>query len=145
MTKADSSQPVGIIVATHGELSQALVATAEMIVGTQGNVTAVCLSPQDSPETFQEALDSAIRLANTGTGVVVLIDLFGGTPGNAASLAALRGSLHVISGVNLPMLIEVLLSRQGMSAEELAAHALESGKAGIIDIAARVREQQRTN
>lgn len=143
MTATDSPQPIGVVVATHGDMARALIASAEMIVGAQDNVVAVCLEHQDSLESFHAALNAAIRQAERGAGVLVLIDLFGGTPGNAASLSAHEQQLHVVSGVNLPMLLEVFLSRTTMSPAALAAHALESGKAGIVDIAAKVREQGR--
>jgi mannose/fructose/sorbose-specific phosphotransferase system IIA component len=141
MTEMDSAKPVGIVIATHGDLARALVSSAEMIVGAHSQVVTVSLSQHDSPETFQAALDAAIDQADAGRGVLVLIDLFGGTPGNAASISIQRRKLHVVSGVNLPMLLEVLLSRSVMSAEELTAHALQSGKTGIVDIVARIQEQ----
>ena len=143
MTAADNARPAGIVVATHGELARALIASAEMIVGVQENVVPVCLSQEDSPETFQQRLKTAIQRVDSGAGVLILIDLFGGTPGNSAALAVYQSDLQVVSGVNLPMLIEVLLSRQSQSPKELAAHAMESGKIGIVDITAKVREQMR--
>ena len=141
MNAGDESQPVGIVIATHGDLARAFIRSAEMIVGAQDNVVTLCLDQKDNLETFHAALDAAVEQAEHGAGVLVLIDLFGGTPGNAASLSVHPRKLHVVSGVNLPMLLEVLLSRNAMSPEALAAHALESGRAGIIDIAAKVREQ----
>lgn len=143
MTAKSSQAVVGVVVATHGELARALIASAEMIAGAQENVMAVCLSQNDSPETFQASLNAAIDRVDAGAGVLILIDLFGGTPGNSASLATYQRKLHVVAGANLPMLIEVLLARKSMASEALAVHALESGKAGIIDIAARVRDQKR--
>ncbi len=142
---AGEQQPlIGIVIASHGSLARALLSSAEMIVGDQEGVTAVCLEPQDNLETFQATLSRAIDQADQGAGVMVLLDVFGGTPGNATLLRMREHEFPAVSGVNLPMLLEVLLSRRALSPESLAELALESGARGIVDITARLRAQMQT-
>jgi PTS system mannose-specific IIA component len=145
MNAPSSAQPVGVVIATHGRLSHALLNSAEMIVGKQDGVATVSLEPQDTLETFQAALNAAIDQVNRGAGVLVLIDLFGGTPGNATALRIGQGELPAVSGVNLPMLLEVFLARSTLAADALAALALESGAKGIVDITAKVRAGNSTH
>ncbi|HLF28900.1 MAG TPA: PTS fructose transporter subunit IIA [Anaerolineae bacterium] len=132
--------PVGVVIASHGGLARALLASTEMIVGAQEAVATVCLEPQDNLETFHAALSAAIDQTERGSGVLVLIDLFGGTPGHAAALCIRERERPIVSGVNLPMLLEVLLARWARSPEALSALALASGAKGIVDITAKIRE-----
>ena len=133
---------IGVVIASHGDLARALVRSAEMIVGAQEGVATVCLEPSDNLETFHAALCAAVDRIRTDAGVVVFIDLFGGTPANAAVLGLRERSYPVVSGVNLPMLLEVFVSRDGgLSAQELAEIALQSGQSSIIDVSARFAAQ----
>ena len=134
----------GIVVASHGDLASALISSAEMIVGSQDNVAAVCLDPEDNLEACHDALCAAIDRVQTDAGVIVLIDLFGGTPGNAAALGLRERSYPVVAGVNLPMLLEVLMSRLGsLSLKELTEIALQAGHNSIIDVGARLEAQRK--
>ena len=133
--------PVGIVIAAHGDLARALRDSAEMIVGAHDDVVTVSLEPQDNLETCQAALSAAIDTADRGAGAIVLVDLFGGTPSNAAALCLRQRRSEIVSGVNLPMLLEVLLRRSGLTAEALATLASESGVKGIVDVAARMRAE----
>jgi PTS system mannose-specific IIA component len=144
MNSHDPSAPVGIVIASHGDLARAILNSAEMIVGEQDNVVAVCLGPDDNLDSFHASLTTAIEQADGGAGVVVLIDLFGGTPGNAAALCLSQRELPIVSGVNLPMLLEVLLSRSALLPEALAAHALNSGAKGIVDITTKFKAHMQT-
>jgi mannose/fructose-specific phosphotransferase system component IIA len=93
-------------------------------------------------ETCHGQLCDAVDQTQTAAGVLVLIDLFGGTPGNAAALGLRDRSYAVVSGVNLPMLLEVLLSRSsGISVKELVDIALQAGQSSIIDVGARFEAQ----
>jgi mannose/fructose/sorbose-specific phosphotransferase system IIA component len=134
---------MGIVVASHGDLASALISSAEMIIGSQENVAAVCLDPKDNLEACHNALCAAIDQVQTDAGVIVLIDLFGGTPANAAVLGLRERSYPIVAGVNLPMLLEVLMSRQGgLSAKELTEVALQAGQDSIIDVGARFEAQR---
>ena len=147
MKSSEPSPPVGVVLAAHGSLAQALLDSAEMILGAQDRVVTAGLEPHDNLETYSEALQAAIERADQGSGVVVLIDLFGGTPGNAAALrmGQHKAPLPIVSGVNLPMLLEVLMAHDASSPTALAALALEAGNRGMIDVTARVIEQIRAS
>lgn len=133
----------GVVVASHGELARELINSAEMIVGAQDNISAVCLDPQDNLETCHEALSAAIEQVRTSAGVIVLIDLFGGTPGHAAALGLREQSYPIVAGANLPMLLEILVSRsRGLSETDLADIALQVGRDSIIDVGARFAAAQ---
>lgn len=133
----------GIVVASHGELASALISSAEMIVGSQDNITAVCLDPEDNLEACLDALCAAIDQVQTDAGVIVLIDLFGGTPGNAALLGLRERSYPVVAGVNLPMLLEVSMNRLGgLSTKELTEIAMQAGHNSIIDVGERFEAQR---
>ncbi len=141
MSASDAPQPVGIVLASHGSLARALLSSAEMIVGAQEYVETVCLEADANLESFHAELVEAIDRADAGAGVILLIDLFGGTPGNAAALCLSQRQLPIVSGVNLPMLLEVMLSRETMTPDELASHAFASGAKGIVDITKKMQEQ----
>lgn len=141
MGSDDDSASVGVVIAAHGDLAHALRQSAEMIVGAQDGVVTVALNPQDNLDSLQATIREAIDRADAGAGVIILIDLFGGTPGNAAALCLSQRELPIVSGVNLPMLLEVLLSRSAMSPEALAELALASGNQGIVDITAKLKAQ----
>ena len=127
---------IGVVITGHGDFAVALLGAAELIVGPQVDVEAVCLDPQDSPEIHAAALQAALARVESGAGVLVLTDLFGGTPANTAALALGRGAIAELCGVNLPMLLEVLTSRDESPLPTLAAAALRAGRTGIIDVRA---------
>lgn len=141
MSASDAPQPVGIVLASHGSLARALLSSAEMIVGAQEHVETVCLEADANLESFHAELVAAMDKADAGAGVIVLIDLFGGTPGNAAALSLSQRQVPIVSGVNLPMLLEVMLARESMTPDALASHAFASGAKGIVDITKKMQEQ----
>lgn len=142
MNPSNDPPSVGVVIAAHGDLAHALRQSAEMIIGEQDGVVAVALNPQDNLDKLQTTIRAAIDQADGGAGVIVLIDLFGGTPSNAAALCLAERWVPIISGVNLPMLLEVLLNRGSLSPAELAVLALESGTRGIIDITTKLNASQ---
>ena len=131
---------VGIVIVGHGELSKELLGAAELIAGKQGNVVTLGLHAEDAIEALPGRISQAIDSLADVEGVLVLVDLFGGSPGNATLRCLAEREFECISGANLPMLLEVLMQRESMSAEELAAQALQSGRAGIQDLGAAFRE-----
>lgn len=142
MNPSNDPPSVSVVIAAHGDLAHALRQSAEMIIGEQDGVVAVALNPQDNLDNLQTTIREAIDQADGSAGVIVLIDLFGGTPSNAAALCLAERWVPIVSGVNLPMLLEVLLNRGSLSPAELAVLALESGTRGIIDITARLNASQ---
>ena len=131
---------IGVVIIGHGDLGPALVGSASLILGEQTNIATVSLNPQDNLESCQCAFKSGIEKLDISQGVIVLADLFGGTPCNAAALGLRDRAYPVVAGVNLPMLLEVLLSRdQVETVDELRRIALETGTKSIVDVSAQLR------
>lgn len=125
---------VGIILASHGEFSEGIMQSGAMIFGEQENVKAVTLHPSDSPESLQKKMKEAIATFDQQEEVVFLVDLWGGTPFNQANSLCdeHKDKWVVVSGLNLPMLIEAYSCRSSSSsAQQLAAQIVESGQEGI--------------
>ncbi|MBV9734380.1 MAG: PTS sugar transporter subunit IIA [Acidisphaera sp.] len=98
---------IGLVLVTHGRLAEELRAVMEHVVGRQRNVATVCVEPDDDLEGRRAEIRSCIAAVDTGDGVVLLTDMFGGTPCNLA-IAEMRGKgVEVIAGVNLPMLVKL--------------------------------------
>ena len=127
---------IGIVLAAHGPLPGAFLESSGMILGDMPQVTGLSLMPGDSLEGLVERLQVAVNEVNTGDGVLVLLDMFGGTPANASALLSQQISdVRAITGINLPMLLETLTARMNTdNLEELSAEALSSGQGGIIDV-----------
>lgn len=126
---------VGIIVVTHGTLSEGIVDAAELITGPVTQVETLSLRREDNVNDLNAAFLAALDRVDTGDGVLVLADLLGGSPCNVASMNLRERSYRVLSGVNLPMFIEALSSRDSAgSAEELQAACREAGAQGVKNI-----------
>ena len=127
---------IGIILAAHGPLPAALLESVGMILGELPQVTTVSLMPGDSLEGLIERLRTAANEVNTDDGVLILLDMFGGTPANASALLTqqMKG-VQAVTGVNLPMILETLMERTSTdSVEALAETASSAGHMGIVDI-----------
>jgi len=123
---------IGIIIVTHGKFAEGLLDAARLIVGNQEAVIPISLTEEDSPEGLQKQIEAAILKLDQGDGTLLLVDLPGATPFNvSAQFALTREKTKVITGVNLPMLLEVMLSRDMVSFDEAADIAKESGAIGI--------------
>ncbi len=117
---------IGLILVTHGRLADQFVEAMEHVVGPQASVATVCIGPNDDMEQRRDEIAAAIETVNSGEGVIVLTDLFGGTPSNLAISLLDRGRVEVIAGINLPMLIRLAGARKKMNvvdAVEAAQHA----------------------
>ncbi|MFN2147273.1 MAG: PTS sugar transporter subunit IIA [Anaerolineales bacterium] len=126
---------VGIVVVTHGEMAAGLIQAAEMIVGKQEQLSPVHLLEMDAVEGLMERVEESIGQNDTGEGILLLVDLPGASPFNAcARLAMQREGLKLISGVNLPMLAELLVQRPSHTLSELVEIAKQAGKFGIKDL-----------
>ncbi|MDT8272952.1 MAG: PTS sugar transporter subunit IIA [Desulfomonilia bacterium] len=122
---------VGIVVVAHGRLAQALAETAEMIVGQIDGFRACSFCQGSDVENLRKMLKTSIKEVNHGLGVIILTDMFGGTPSNISLSFLEEGKVEVITGVNLPMVITALTKRQGKSLQELAQILKESGSNNI--------------
>ena len=125
---------VGIVIASHGEFASGILQSGQMILGEQENVKACTLMPSDSPENIKAKMEEAIASFDNKDEVLFLIDLWGGTPFNQAS-ALINGhedKWAIVTGLNLPMLVEAFASRFSMeTAHEIATHISGSAKEGI--------------
>lgn len=119
---------IGLILVTHGDLAQEFVAAMEHVVGKQDRIVPVCIGPNDDMEARRSEIADAIKEVNDGSGVIVLTDLFGGTPSNLAISLMERGRIEVIAGINLPMLIRLESARRKMGVAAAVAAAREAGR-----------------
>ncbi|MGY3750835.1 mannose/fructose/sorbose PTS transporter subunit IIB [Vagococcus acidifermentans] len=125
---------VGIILASHGEFAEGILQSGTMIFGEQEDVRAVTLMPSEGPDDLRAKMEEAIASFSDQEEVLFLVDLWGGTPFNQANtlFEQHKDKWAIVSGLNLPMLIESYASRFSMtSAHEIAAHIIETGKEGV--------------
>jgi len=98
---------IGMVLITHGRLAEELRSAMEHVVGTQRHVGTVCIGPEDDIDNRRSEIEACIEQCDTGDGVVLLTDMFGGTPSNLAISMMERKGVEVIAGVNLPMLVKL--------------------------------------
>jgi len=123
--------PVGLIVATHGGLAESLVKTTEIILARKTALQPFTFKDGEPPKASFKRLEALVRRADRGAGVVILADLFGGTPGSMA-LSMLEGaSVEVVTGVNLPMAITAASLQPGVDLAGASAAIARAGKDGI--------------
>ena len=132
---------IGIVIVAHGTLAQALLAATEHVVGPQAQAYAVAIEPSDDLHARQAEINELVARANTGKGVVLITDMFGGTPSNLA-LGAIHGpDIEVICGANLPLLVKLAKMRDKPLAQAVQA-ALDAGHK-YIDSAASILDPAR--
>lgn len=121
-----------IIIGTHGMFSEELLKSSEMIFGAQENVGCITFKPGEGIDNLVSKYNELIKNLNCDSGVLFMVDLFGGSPFNAASiLAAKNNNMEIVTGVNLPMLLEVFGSREFSSLSELLEIAQNAGRDAI--------------
>lgn len=119
---------IGLVVVTHGRLAEEFIAAAMHVVGPMENVTPVCIGPDDDMDMRRREIIAAVRACDTGDGVVILTDMFGGTPSNLAISVMGGAKVEVIAGVNLPMLIKLAEVRSRLPLAEAALSAQDAGR-----------------
>jgi PTS system mannose-specific IIA component len=122
---------IGLIVAAHFNLAREMVAATELIVGKQKQFAYVDIFPDEDVEAIKGRIVSAIKATSAGDGVIILTDMFGGTPSNISLSFLEEGKIEVVAGVNLPMLIKLTTYREGRSIEELAGFITQYGQKNI--------------
>ncbi|MBV9960230.1 MAG: PTS sugar transporter subunit IIA [Acidobacteria bacterium] len=127
---AKSGRVAGVIV-THGHVASELLAAAEMIVKDVSHITAVSIGWHDDVEAAQDEVERAISRVSEGCGVLILTDMFGGTPTNIASMFLAEGEVEVVTGVNLPMVIKLASQAGAESLAEVARRVRNQGQEGI--------------
>ena len=119
---------IGLVLVTHGRLAVEFITAMEHVVGPQERVEAICIGPDDDMEVRREDIGAAIARVDDGNGVIILTDLFGGTPSNLAISLMKTDKIEVIAGVNLPMLIRLEGARKNMEVKSAVAAAREAGR-----------------
>jgi mannose PTS system EIIA component len=122
---------IGALVVTHGHLGQELVAAAEMIVGEISHIRAVSIGWHDDVNDARKDMEQHIAEVESGKGVLILTDMFGGTPSNIALSFHEPGKLDVVTGVNLPMIIKIASQKEGDTLESLARIVRDQGRSSI--------------
>ena len=119
---------IGLVLVTHGRLASEFIVAMEHVVGPQQQIEGICIGPDDDMEERRSQIAEAIRAVDGGVGVIVLTDLFGGTPSNLAISLMKSDKIEVIAGVNLPMLIRLDGARKTMDVRGAVAAAREAGR-----------------
>lgn len=119
---------IGLILVTHGNLADQFVEATEHVVGQQSAIATVCIGPNDDMEQRRAEIAKAIKKVDSGDGVIILTDLFGGTPSNLAISLLEAGRVEVIAGINLPMLIRLTGARKTMGVVEAVQAAQTAGR-----------------
>ncbi len=132
---------IGLVLVTHGRLAEEFKSALEHVVGPQEQVETICIGPDDDMEQRRQDILSAVEAVNTGDGVVLLTDMFGGTPSNLAISVMDGKSVEVVAGVNLPMLIKLASVRSDKVLAEAVDEARQAGQK-YISVASQVLSGQ---
>jgi mannose PTS system EIIA component len=119
---------IGLVIVTHGRLAEEFVSAMEHVVGPQKLVEAVCIGPDDNMETRRQDIIKAVAAAEMGDGVIVLTDMFGGTPSNLAISILEEANIEVIAGVNLPLLVKLASVRKSSGMATAVTEACDAGR-----------------
>ena len=119
---------IGMVLVTHGRLAAEFVAALEHVVGPQTHIRAVCIGADDDMERRRKEILDGVAEVEDGDGVVLLTDMFGGTPSNLAISVMEKAKVEVVAGINLPMLIKLAGMRENQSLPDAVAAAQEAGR-----------------
>ncbi len=129
-----------VVIITHGHLAEGLLDSATMVCGRVDHAHAISFEPGVSPEDLEHTVEDLLSGLGEGEQVLFLTDLPGGTPAKVATTLAAHGRAEAVTGVNLPMLIEVLLATKQQDARSLAELAVEKGREGVVDSGRQIRD-----
>ncbi|MGC6475248.1 MAG: PTS sugar transporter subunit IIA [Parvibaculales bacterium] len=135
---------IGLVIVTHGNLALEFKSAMEHVVGVQENVETICIGPDDDMEKRRADITEAANRADSGQGVILLTDMFGGTPSNLAISLLDQGKVEVIAGINLPMLIKLAGVREKLSMEDCVATASDAARK-YISVASQVLNKKEGN
>ncbi|OGF49047.1 MAG: hypothetical protein A2231_03745 [Candidatus Firestonebacteria bacterium RIFOXYA2_FULL_40_8] len=126
---------IGIVIVSHGNLCESLVHTSQMILGKQDKITSVPLTPSEGLDDLREKMREAVEELASPEGVLILADMFGGSAANVSTIFLTTHKVGVVTGVNLPMLLESMLSRSSYTdVKQLAKHITEKSRGSIINM-----------
>ncbi|MBL4747923.1 MAG: PTS sugar transporter subunit IIA [Magnetovibrio sp.] len=131
---------IGIVLVTHGRLADELISAMEHVVGPQDAVASICIGPDDDMEERRKQILESIAKCDDGGGVILLTDMFGGTPSNLAISVIEKANVEVIAGANLPMLIKLASVRSAGDLNSAAVQAKDAGRK-YINIASELLNQ----
>src|SRR5436190_22059958 len=127
----NETKRIGGVIVSHGQVANELLSAAEAVVGDLSHITAVSIGWHDDVEMAKAEIERAIANVSQGKGVLLLTDMFGGTPTNIAAMFLKAGEVEIVTGVNLPMVIKLAALTREMSLEELAKEVEDEGKEAI--------------
>jgi len=133
---------IGGVVVSHGQLATELLSAAETIVGPVDHVLAVSIGWHDDVDIAHDEIERAIKQTDQGSGVIVMTDMFGGTPTNISAMFLKEGEVEIVTGVNLPMIIKFASTERGGSLIDLAKELEEQGKQSIYRTSALLEPQK---
>ena len=119
---------IGLVLVTHGNLAKEFLSAMQHVVGQQPQVDTVCIGPDDDMEMRRNEIMEKVNQTNSGEGVILLTDMFGGTPSNLALSIMDRANVEILAGINLPMLIKIATLRKDNNMRATVDGAQEAGK-----------------
>lgn len=122
---------IGGVIVSHGQVANELLSAAETVVGELQNIAAVSIGWHDDVESAQKEIERAIKQVSTGRGVLLLTDMFGGTPTNISAMFIKKDEVELVTGVNLPMVLKLATTNGGATLSEVAKSVEEQGKQSI--------------
>lgn len=125
---------IGILMVTHGHFSEGIEESARMLLGEQEQFLSLCLTEADDVDDFRRSVAEGIDSLDTGDGVLVLVDIFGGSPFNTAACWLKNKNIDCITGLNFPMLVAAFQDRENVRLKRMKGLCVEQGKQGIIDV-----------
>ena len=132
---------IGGVIVSHGQVANELLAAAETVVGDISHVTAVSIGWHDDVEMAKDQVERALKSVSQGSGVLIMTDMFGGTPTNIAAMFLKEGEVEIVTGVNLPMVIKLASNDKDLPLSELARVVEEQGKQAIYRTGALLEPQ----
>jgi PTS system mannose-specific IIA component len=134
---------IGIVLVSHARLAEELVAALEHVVGAQSDIATVCIGPNDDMERRRQDIVDSVARVDTGNGVILLTDMFGGTPSNLAISVMNERNVEVIAGVNLPMLVKLASVRGKATLVDAVREAQDAGRK-YINVASSILNDRAT-
>ncbi len=132
---------IGLVLVTHGRLAEEMISALEHVVGPQSNIASVCIGPDDDMERRRADIMESVAKADDGDGVVLLTDMFGGTPSNLAISIMEKAKVEVIAGVNLPLLVKLASVRKTENLADAVEAAQKAGRK-YINIASQLLAEE---
>ncbi len=122
---------IGGVIVSHGQVANELLAAAETVVGSLAHIAAVSIGWHDDVETAKDEIARAVKKVSSGVGVLLLTDMFGGTPTNISAMFIKKNEVEIVTGVNLPMVIKLAAQNREMTLSEMAKEVEEQGRQAI--------------